>query len=365
MDHIIGAHLHGVSRGIMAARLRDPAEEAVGLRISTRFDLQYFEGGALKWRAKTKNRVVTAGLNRVLNAALVTGNVTTATANETYGTGNGATTTFAHTLAGVAGSSGTGAYIKPGTVVVTAGAVVATDNGAGAFSGAGIASGTINYSTGACSIVYSAAPANALAITANYTAHASPALFMGLCGASVTDGAITSGSPNLVNATSTPYTSGDVGRAITVRGAGAAAADLVTTILAFTDSGHVTLNANAGTTVSAAAVIFDARAADTMAGHSPWIENAAYSQANRPGWSPGTVAAGSVDNSAQNSGVGSQFTINANNQLIGGVFLSDSNAISGTSGLLYGMAPFGAPGFQQMNSGGTLNVIATATAASS
>ena len=193
---------------------------------------------------------------------------------------------------------------------------------------------------------------------------ATPAFYVGLVGPSVADGAMSSGSPNLANTTSTPYQSQDVGRAIIVRGAGAGGGDLVTTIVSFTDTGHVVLAANASVAVSGANVLFDARAADTMASHSPWTENAAYTQTTRPQWSPGTPSGGSVDNSAQNSGVGVQFSINANNQQIGGIFLSNSPTIGGTSGLLYGMAPFGAPGFQQMNTNGTLTVIVTATAAS-
>jgi hypothetical protein len=356
-----GADLGAVSRGILAARPRD--DDAV-VRMSTRFELQYFEGSALKWRAKTKNRVVTAGLNRVLNAALVTGNVLTATSGESYGTGNGSITTFAHTLTGVASSTGVSPKVVPGSVSIVAGAITATDNGAGALTGTGVTSGTINYATGAVSITYTAAPANALAITVGYSVFATPALYIGLAGPSVSDGAMTSGSPNLVCATSTPFTAGDAGRAIIVRGAGASSGDLVTTILTFTDSGHVVLAANAGTPVSTANVIIDARAADTMASHSPWLELTAYIQANRPRWNPGTVSAGSVDNSADNAGVGAIFSINANNSQVGGIFLSDSNTIGGTTGLLYGMAPFGVPGFQQMNNGGTLNVIATASAAS-
>lgn len=357
----VGTKFGGVSQGILAARSRD---DDVMLRMSTRFEMQYFEGGALKWRMRTKNRVVTAGLNRVLNSALVTGNVVTTTAGESYGTGNGATTTFNHTASGIASSTGSSPGIIPGTATVTAGGVTAADNGAGVFAGTGIASGTINYQTGAMSVTFSAAPANALAITTGYKVYAKPALYIGLCGPSVSDGAITSGSPNLACATSTPFTAGDAGRAIIVRGAGASSGDLVTTILTFTDSGHVVLAANAGTTVTTANVIFDARAADTMASHGPWLELTAYSQANRPQWNPGAVSGGSVDNSADNSGVGAIFSINANNSQVGGIFLTDNNTIGGATGLLYGMAPFAAPGFQQMNNGGTLNVIATASAAS-
>ena len=187
----------------------------------------------------------------------------------------------------------------------------------------------------------------------------SPTWFVGLCGPSVTDGVMTSGSPNLACTTSTPFTSADAGRPIIVRGAGASGADLVTTILTFTDSGHVVLNSNAGTAVSSAAVIFDARAGDTMASHTPWVESTAYSQSARPGWTPGSISAGSVDNSASQA----VFTINANNTLIGGLFLCDNSTKGGTTGTLYGMAPF-TVAFEQCNNGATLNVTATLTAAS-
>ncbi len=358
-----GAGLGAFPRGILAQRIR---EDAALVKMSTRFDLIYSEGGKIKWRARAKNRVVTTGLNRVLNSTLVTGNVVTPTSGESYGTGNGSTTSFNHTLGGIASSSGVNPSVIPGSVTITAGSVTATDNGAGGFTGSGIATGTINYQTGACSITFSTAPANAQAITVSYAVFATPALYIGLCGPSVSDGAMTSGSAILACTTSTPFQSQDVGRAIIVRGAGPGSGDLVTTISSFTDSGHVVLAANAGTTVVTANVIFDARAADTMASHAPWNELTAYSQSTRPRWNTsGTQAsAGSVSNGADNSGVGAVFSINANNQQIGGVFLSDSNVIGGSSGLLYGMAPFAVPGFQQMNNGGTLNVIVTATAAS-
>ncbi len=190
------------------------------------------------------------------------------------------------------------------------------------------------------------------------TGLASPLWYVGLCGASITDGAITASAAILTSA-SAPFTSGDVGRAIIVRGAGASGADLVTTILSFTNSGSVTLAANASTTVTGASVIWEARAADTMSSHTPWVESAAYSQANRPAFTPGTISGGSVDNSASQA----QFSINANNTVIGGLFLSDNNTISGTTGTLYGMAPFSVS-FRQLNNGDTLSVTATLTAAS-
>lgn len=82
------------------------------------------------------------------------------TLNESFGTGTGAQTAFNHTAVNIP--------VVPNSVSIVAGAVTATDNGAGVLSGAGIASGTINYLTGACSLTYTTAPANALAITMTY-----------------------------------------------------------------------------------------------------------------------------------------------------------------------------------------------------
>lgn len=71
------------------------------------------------------------------------------------------------------------------------------------------------------------------------------------------DGAMTSGSAVLACATSTPFVSGDVGKKIMVKGAGVTGVTTLTaTISGYTDSGHVTLSASAGTTISGALVMF-------------------------------------------------------------------------------------------------------------
>lgn len=190
------------------------------------------------------------------------------------------------------------------------------------------------------------------------TGLASPAWYIGICSPSVTDGVMTASSPNLACTTSTPFTAGDVGSPIIVKGAGAGQSDLVTTILTFTDSGHVVLNANAALTVASANVIFGARAADTMASHAPWVECGAYSGA-RPAFTPGAIAAGSVNN----SGSLASYAINADNTLIGGAFLTDNSTEGGTTGTLYGMAPMTTIGFRACNNGDTLTVQLTLNAA--
>jgi hypothetical protein len=95
----------------------------------------------------------------------------------------------------------------------------------------------------------------------------------------VTDGAITGGGANLACATSAPFKAGDVGKSIIVNGAGAdGTSALVTTIKTFTDSGHVVLNANAGTTASAAAVLWSSD--DTTAIQSAITAAASYAAAH-------------------------------------------------------------------------------------
>lgn len=71
-------------------------------------------------------------------------------------------------LAGVNGYGPTVAYtsgspiIKAGTLVITCGAVIITDNGVGGLIGTGVSSGTVNYATGACTLVFNSAPASTI-----------------------------------------------------------------------------------------------------------------------------------------------------------------------------------------------------------
>lgn len=75
------------------------------------------------------------------------------------GTGDGTDTTFSATLAP--------APVRAGTLQVTAGSVVGSDNGSGMIIGTGV-SGTINYATGAVALTYTAAVANGTNIVASY-----------------------------------------------------------------------------------------------------------------------------------------------------------------------------------------------------
>lgn len=98
-------------------------------------------------------------------------------------------------------------------------------------------------------------------------------------------------------------------------------------------------------------------AGDTMASHVGWAEVAAYSEATRQAFSPGAVAAQSVDNSALKA----VFSINAT-ATVGGMFLATNNTKSGVTGILYGVAAF-TGGDKAVANGDTLNVTVTATAA--
>lgn len=80
---------------------------------------------------------------------------------ENIGTGNGILVTFPDTLANP--------NILPGSVVVTAGLVVATDDGQGNLQGLGVQSGSVDYVTGDITITYTVAPLNLVAVTADYT----------------------------------------------------------------------------------------------------------------------------------------------------------------------------------------------------
>lgn len=79
---------------------------------------------------------------------------------EAFGTGDASTTAF----------TGNASYypVRAGSLSVTTGSVTATDNGSGSLTGSGIASGTINYTTGAWAVTFSSAPASAIAITGSY-----------------------------------------------------------------------------------------------------------------------------------------------------------------------------------------------------
>ena len=95
--------------------------------------------------------------------------------------------------------------------------------------------------------------------------------------------------------------------------------------------------------------------ADTMAIHAGWTESVVYSNGTRPQWNPGTIAAGSVDNSASKA----IFSISGNAK-IAGCFMSDNSAKSGGTGTLLGEGNF-TGGDRDVQGGDTLNITVTAT----
>ena len=117
----------------------------------------------------------------------------------------------------------------------------------------------------------------------------------------------------------------------------------------YTAAHYVGLVDNAGWTAYAAG--------DTMGSHAGWSESTAYSNANRPTLTLGTVSAGSVDNSASKA----VFNINGT-ATIRGAFVTTNNTKGGTTGTLYGEADFASA--RAVINGDTLNVTVTLTAAS-
>lgn len=95
--------------------------------------------------------------------------------------------------------------------------------------------------------------------------------------------------------------------------------------------------------------------ADTMAVHAGWAENTTYSNGTRPAWTPGSIVAGSVDNSASKA----VFNINGT-ATIAGCFMADNSTKSGAVGTLLGEGNF-TGGDRLVQNGDTLNVTITAT----
>ena len=93
-------------------------------------------------------------------------------------------------------------------------------------------------------------------------------------------------------------------------------------------------------------------AGDTMASHSGWSEDQNYSNATRPAFTPGTIASGSVDNSASKA----VFNINGTTTIYG-AFMCDNSTKGGTSGTLLGGGDFSSS--RAVLNGDTLNVTIT------
>ncbi len=97
-----------------------------------------------------------------------------------------------------------------------------------------------------------------------------------------------------------------------------------------------------------------AAAGDTLASHAGWSELTSYT-GDRQAFTPGTIAAGSVDNSASKA----SFPITGT-MTVAGAFLA--SAATGTSGTLLGAGDFS--GNKGVASGDTLNVTVACSVAS-
>jgi hypothetical protein len=76
------------------------------------------------------------------------------------------------------------------------------------------------------------------------------------------------------------------------------------------------------------------RATDVLSNHEGWTENTAYTEGAQQAFTPGTIAAGAVDNSDSRA----IFTISANGT-IAGCFLTDATVIYGEGGFTGGARP--------------------------
>ena len=100
---------------------------------------------------------------------------------------------------------------------------------------------------------------------------------------------------------------------------------------------------------------------DTIGGtHSGWTEVTAYTETNRPDFTPGVISSQSLDNSSNKA----SFTINSNSTTIGGAFLVTDNTKGGTAGTLVGGGSFSG-GDKTIGDGDTLSVQVTCNASSS
>lgn len=98
-------------------------------------------------------------------------------------------------------------------------------------------------------------------------------------------------------------------------------------------------------------------AGNTMASHAGWAEVTDYSQSNRPSLTLGTVASGSVDNSASKANFSITGTVT-----VGGAFVTTNNTKGGTTGILYGGGAL-TEGNRSLINGDSLAIGITLTAA--
>jgi len=135
-----------------------PAFPLIPLRY---LDVKFKDIATEQWVVIPKGRIVSAVTvqNDVIGEPLMLGSKV-AVVGESLGTGDGVAVNFSGTLANTP--------VIAGSVKVTDGTETFSDDGAGNLTGSAGGSGTINYSTGAISVTFNAAPANGAGITVDY-----------------------------------------------------------------------------------------------------------------------------------------------------------------------------------------------------
>lgn len=163
--------------------------------------------------------------------------------------------------------------------------------------------------------------------------------YIGLVGATATDGAINNAANNFVSA-SGAFSASDVGQPILLKGI-SGGSDLSTTVLTYVSATNVTIGVNAsGANYTTVGYLVGARLADTMGSHSPWVEVGNYSansgsvNGNRATWVPGTASSGAINNPTA-----ANYYMNAAVNVYGS-FMCNVSAINGSTGVLLGMGPF-------------------------
>lgn len=97
-------------------------------------------------------------------------------------------------------------------------------------------------------------------------------------------------------------------------------------------------------------------AGDTMASHAGWTEFTEYTSTPRLTWGQGEPSSQQVTNATAVS-----FSVNANSQTAGGLFITTDSTKGGTAGTLFSVVAF-SQGNKAVDSGDTIEVTYTLTA---
>lgn len=98
-------------------------------------------------------------------------------------------------------------------------------------------------------------------------------------------------------------------------------------------------------------------AGDTVVSHAGWSESVDYLELARQAWTPGTIAAGSLDNAASRAA----FTMDAGGTIAGCFLVNDDTKGGSTTGTIYGVGGF-TGGSRAYEAGDTLRLTSTLSA---